>query len=109
MKKILIYGLFCLVAGISTVAVTATASAAVTAETAFIFNTLSFLVHGFLVMWMAAGFCMLEAGLVRSKNTAMVSIRHSTSENNLKNHSSRNLHSSPLGRRRISRRVAKIN
>ena len=71
MKKILIYGLFCLVAGISTVTVTATASAAVTAETAFIFNTLSFLVHGFLVMWMAAGFCMLEAGLVRSKNTAM--------------------------------------
>ncbi|MED5473757.1 MAG: ammonium transporter, partial [Pseudomonadota bacterium] len=71
MKKIMIYGLFCLVAGISTVTVTATASAAVTAETAFIFNTLSFLVHGFLVMWMAAGFCMLEAGLVRSKNTAM--------------------------------------
>lgn len=27
--------------------------------------------HGFLVMWMAAGFCMLEAGLVRSKNTVM--------------------------------------
>jgi Amt family ammonium transporter len=27
--------------------------------------------HGFLVMWMAAGFCMLEAGLVRSKNTTM--------------------------------------
>ena len=71
MKKIWIYGLFCLVAGISTVTVTASASAAVSAETAFIFNTLSFLIHGFLVMWMAAGFCMLEAGLVRSKNTAM--------------------------------------
>merc|ERR1712224_960301 len=41
------------------------------AETAFIFNTLSFLVHGFLVMWMAAGFCMLEAGLGRSKNTTI--------------------------------------
>ena len=27
--------------------------------------------HGFLVMWMAAGFCMLEAGLVRTKNTTM--------------------------------------
>ena len=27
--------------------------------------------HGFLVMWMAAGFCMLEAGPGRSKNTVM--------------------------------------
>ena len=27
--------------------------------------------HGFLVMWMAAGFCMLEVGLVRSKNASM--------------------------------------
>mgnify|MGYP003663416798 CR=1 FL=1 len=37
-------------------------------ETAFIFNTLLFLIGGFLVFWMAAGFAMLEAGLVRSKN-----------------------------------------
>ncbi|MEM1385969.1 MAG: ammonium transporter [Pseudomonadota bacterium] len=37
----------------------------------FIFNTLLFLIGGFLVMWMAAGFAMLEAGLVRSKNVAM--------------------------------------
>ena len=71
MKKIWVYTLFCLTAGVSTVAVSATASAEVSAETAFIFNTLSFLIHGFLVMWMAAGFCMLEAGLVRSKNTTM--------------------------------------
>ena len=34
----------------------------------FILNTLLFLIGGFLVMWMAAGFAMLEAGLVRSKN-----------------------------------------
>ncbi|WP_050528029.1 ammonium transporter family protein [Pseudorhodobacter aquimaris] len=38
---------------------------------AFIFNTLLFLIGGFLVFWMAAGFAMLEAGLVRSKNVAM--------------------------------------
>ncbi len=38
---------------------------------AFIFNTLLFLIGGFLVMWMAAGFAMLEAGMVRSKNVAM--------------------------------------
>ena len=71
MKKIWLYTLFCLTAGVSTVAVAASASAEVSAETAFIFNTLSFLIHGFLVMWMAAGFCMLEAGLVRSKNTTI--------------------------------------
>jgi len=37
----------------------------------FIMNSVLFLVGGFLVMFMAAGFCMLEAGLVRSKNVAM--------------------------------------
>ena len=41
------------------------------ATTSFVFNTLLFLVGGFLVMWMAAGFAMLEAGLVRSKNVSM--------------------------------------
>ncbi|MEC9245584.1 MAG: ammonium transporter [Pseudomonadota bacterium] len=40
-------------------------------ETAFIFNTLLFLMGGFLVMWMAAGFAMLEAGMVRTKNVSM--------------------------------------
>ncbi|TDT73769.1 ammonium transporter [Litoreibacter halocynthiae] len=43
----------------------------VSAEIGFIFNTFMFLVAGFLVFWMAAGFAMLEAGLVRSKNVAM--------------------------------------
>ncbi len=37
----------------------------------FILNSLLFLIGGFLVMFMACGFCMLEAGLVRSKNTSM--------------------------------------
>ena len=36
----------------------------------FIFNTLLFLMGGFLVMWMAAGFAMLETGLVRAKNAS---------------------------------------
>jgi len=40
-------------------------------EIAYIFNTLLFLIGGILVMWMAAGFAMLEAGLVRSKNVTM--------------------------------------
>ena len=37
----------------------------------YILTTLLFLVGGFLVFWMAAGFAMLEAGLVRSKNVTM--------------------------------------
>ena len=40
-------------------------------DVGFIFNTFMFLVAGFLVFWMAAGFAMLEAGLVRSKNVTM--------------------------------------
>jgi len=40
-------------------------------EIGYIFTTFMFLITGFLVMWMAAGFTMLEAGLVRQKNTAM--------------------------------------
>jgi ammonium transporter, Amt family len=40
-------------------------------DTVFILNSVLFLVGGFLVFWMAAGFAMLEAGLVRSKNVTM--------------------------------------
>jgi len=42
----------------------------------FVFNTLLFLIGGFLVMFMAAGFAMLEAGLVRSKNAAMQCLKN---------------------------------
>ena len=37
----------------------------------FVLNSLLFLIGGVLVMFMACGFCMLETGLVRSKNTTM--------------------------------------
>ena len=53
-----------------------TAHAAIDPETAFVFNSFSFLVHGFLVMFMAAGFAMLESGLVRSKNTAAICLKN---------------------------------
>ncbi|MFT7593247.1 MAG: Amt family ammonium transporter [Paracoccaceae bacterium] len=43
----------------------------VNADIGFIFTTFMFLVTGFLVFFMAAGFAMLEAGLVRSKNVTM--------------------------------------
>ena len=46
------------------------------AEISFVFNTLLFCIGGFLVMWMAAGFTMLEAGLVRSKNTVVICIKN---------------------------------
>ena len=37
----------------------------------FVLNSLLFLIGGVLVMFMACGFCMLETGLVRAKNTTM--------------------------------------
>ncbi|MEE9388149.1 MAG: ammonium transporter [Paracoccaceae bacterium] len=40
-------------------------------EIGYILNTFMFIVTGILVFWMAAGFAMLEAGLVRSKNVTM--------------------------------------
>ena len=41
-------------------------------ELSYALDTFYFLVSGVLVMWMAAGFSMLEAGLVRAKNTAEI-------------------------------------
>ena len=41
-------------------------------ELEFALNTFYLLMSGALVMWMAAGFTMLEAGLVRSKNAAEI-------------------------------------
>ena len=50
--------------------------AANAANDAFVFNTLLFLIGGFLVMWMAAGFAMLEAGMVRTKNVSMQCLKN---------------------------------
>lgn len=40
-------------------------------EAAFVVNSFMFLMAGTLVMWMAAGFTMLEAGLVRAQNNRL--------------------------------------
>jgi len=45
-------------------------------ELGYALDTFYFLVSGALVMWMAAGFAMLEAGLVRAKNTAEILIKN---------------------------------
>jgi len=51
-------------------------AAAPVSEMSYILNTFSFLVMGILVMWMAAGFGMLESGLVRQKNVATICLKN---------------------------------
>ncbi len=45
-------------------------------ELRFILNTFAFLVWGALVMWMCAGFTMLESGAVRTKNASMICLKN---------------------------------
>ncbi len=54
-----------------TLAAAQDAPMAVPTDAVWILNSLLFLIGGFLVFWMAAGFAMLEGGLVRSKNVTM--------------------------------------
>ena len=51
-------------------------AAGVDEETSFVFNTFAFLIWGALVMWMCAGFTMLESGSVRTKNAAMICLKN---------------------------------
>ena len=50
--------------------------AASVSEMGYVVNTLAMLVCAALIMWMAAGFCMLEAGLVRRKSTAVICLKN---------------------------------
>jgi len=61
---------------LSFVCITSVANAAVDKEVAYIFNTFSFLVCGFLVMWMAAGFLFLESGLVTTKSVSTIAAKN---------------------------------
>ena len=67
-KTLLLVG--CLLLG------TTAAQAAVESEVVFVFNTFSFLIWGALVMWMCAGFTMLESGSVRTKNASMICLKN---------------------------------
>ncbi|MGF1545440.1 MAG: ammonium transporter [Parvularculaceae bacterium] len=68
----------------TTLVVAALASAPAAAQDAapasesavYVFNTLLFLFAGMVVMFMAAGFCMLEVGLVRAKNAATICVKN---------------------------------
>ena len=55
---------------------TVPAWAAVEQETQFVLNTFSFLIWGALVMWMCAGFTMLESGSVRTKNASVICLKN---------------------------------
>ncbi|MEG3767216.1 ammonium transporter [Alteromonas sp. 14N.309.X.WAT.G.H12] len=50
----------------------------ITFELGYALDTFYFLICGALVMWMAAGFAMLEAGLVRAKNTTEILTKNVT-------------------------------
>ena len=51
-------------------------AAGIEEEAVFVFNTFAFLVWGVLVMWMCAGFTMLESGSVRTKNASMICLKN---------------------------------
>ncbi len=52
------------------------AHAAAHGEMEFVFNTFAFIIWGVLVMWMCAGFTMLEAGSVRTKNVSVICLKN---------------------------------
>ena len=68
------FNLFLLVSFI--LLLSSSAKAEIDAEVAYIFNTFSFLVCGFLVMWMAAGFLFLESGLVTTRSVSTIAAKN---------------------------------
>ncbi len=52
------------------------AEAAVSEEGQYIFNSLAFYIGGVLVAFMAAGFCMLESGLVTNKSVSTIAAKN---------------------------------
>ena len=63
-------------AGASLLLAAGSAGAAVPDESQFVLNTFSFLIWGALVMWMCAGFTMLESGSVRTKNASVICLKN---------------------------------
>ena len=65
-----------MLAGAALVFTASAAHAAVPDESQFVLNTFSFLIWGALVMWMCAGFTMLESGSVRTKNASVICLKN---------------------------------
>ena len=65
-----------LVAACGLLLLATTAYAAIDEESQFVLNTFSFLIWGALVMWMCAGFAMLESGSVRTKNASAICLKN---------------------------------
>ena len=65
-----------MLAGAGLLLAAGSAGAAVPGESQFVLNTFSFLIWGALVMWMCAGFTMLESGSVRTKNASVICLKN---------------------------------
>ena len=76
MKNLSHYLSFALFALIFLVEPSFSAESKVGAETQYVFNTLLFLICGFLVMFMAPGFAMLESGMVTSKSVSTIAAKN---------------------------------
>ncbi len=63
-------------AGVALLLVASAAGAQVSGEATYVFNTYAFLVWGAFIMWMCAGFTMLEAGSVRTKNASVICMKN---------------------------------
>ena len=68
--------LFTFVVSLALVEPAIAAESTVNAETQYVFNTFLFLVCGFLVMFMAPGFAMLECGLVTSRSVSTIAAKN---------------------------------
>ena len=63
-------------AGIALLLVASAAGAQISGEATYVFNTYAFLVWGAFIMWMCAGFTMLESGSVRTKNASVICMKN---------------------------------
>ena len=64
------------IAGAGLALAAGSAGAEVPGESQFVLNSFSFLIWGALVMWMCAGFTMLESGSVRTKNASVICLKN---------------------------------
>ena len=74
MKKLI--KLFAVTIAICSFSASASAETTVSAEGQYIFNSLAFYIGGVLVAFMAAGFCMLESGLVTNKSVSTIAAKN---------------------------------